>query len=430
MSFSDDAPKKAVDFASPVTSQVLGRSKSHARTRSRALRRLLLFILLGLGTLCAGNSARAAEEILIGASVPLSGPLAAFGTFEEWGYKRAIDEANKAGGLAIGGQKRPVRLVIRDDKTDPSTVASNTETLISRDKVVAMLGSCTPALVNAGALVAERHKVPMVTGCNPLEAFKSVRKWNWVWDLFFDESNLAAASIQAMDGLGLETNRKVVILHDNGPDGQAVGGQLWPRLAKEHGFEVVQNASFPVDNTQFTSILEEAKAKGADIVLVDSITPQAVSLCKQMASAGFAPKILVIEKGAEPVQFSTALGSLADGVMVGGYWDPSFPYPGAGELAKAYETETGRGSSQHIADTYAAAQVLLDSIAAAGNTDAADINAAIAKTDKTYVVGPIKFDADHTARLPMVLDQWQGGKTVVIWPKDQATGKPLFPLPR
>ena len=35
--------------------------------------------------------------------------------------------------------------------------ASNTETLISRDSAVAMLGSCTPALVNAGALVAERR---------------------------------------------------------------------------------------------------------------------------------------------------------------------------------------------------------------------------------------------------------------------------------
>ena len=35
--------------------------------------------------------------------------------------------------------------------------ASNTETLISRNSTVAMLGSCTPALVNAGALVAERR---------------------------------------------------------------------------------------------------------------------------------------------------------------------------------------------------------------------------------------------------------------------------------
>ena len=68
-------------------------------------------------------------------------------------------------------------------------------------------------------------------------------------------------------------------------------------------------------------------------------------------------------------------------------------------------------------------------IAAAGSTDAEKINAAIAKTDKTYVVGPVKFDANHTSKLPIVELQWQGGNTVIVWPKASATGKLLFPMP-
>ncbi len=123
--------------------------------------------LLSLG-LAAGN-ARAADEIVIGASVPLSGPLAGFGSYEQWGYKRAVDEVNRAGGITVDGKKKTVKLIIRDDKTDPNVTASNTETLIGRDGAVAMLGSCTPPLVNAGALVAERRKIPIVTACAPLE---------------------------------------------------------------------------------------------------------------------------------------------------------------------------------------------------------------------------------------------------------------------
>ena len=192
---------------------------------------------------------------------------------------------------------------------------------------------------------------------------------------------------------------------------------------------MVESASFPLDNTQFNSRIADAKSKGADIVLIMAITPQAVAIRKQMASAGYTPKMLVIEKGAEPVQFAEALGKLADGVMVGGYWDPCFPFPGAADLAKAFEGETKQTSSQHIADTYAAAQVLLDAIAAAGSTNAEKINAAIAKTDKTYVVGPVKFDESHTAKLPMVEMQWQNGKQVIVWPKAQATGTFLFPVP-
>jgi branched-chain amino acid transport system substrate-binding protein len=138
---------------------------------------------------------------------------------------------------------------------------------------------------------------------------------------------------------------------------------------------------------------------------------------------------MVIEKGAEPVQFAEALGKLADGVMVGGYWDPSFPYPGAAEISKRFEQETHQTSSQHIADSDAAARVLLDAIKTAGSIDAQKINEAIAKTDKTYVVGPVKFAPDHTSKLPMVELQWQGGKTVIVWPKAQATGQLLFPMP-
>ena len=389
---------------------------------------LLRTSLAALALCTVTGAAQAQDEIVIGASIPLSGPLAGFGLYQKWGYETAVKDVNKAGGLAVDGRKLPVRLVIRDDKTDPNVTASNTESLLSRDKAVAMLGSCTPALVNAGALVAERRKVPLVAGCNPLQAFKAVRKWQYAWSLFFDELELATAPFRMMADLGLATNRKIAILADNGPDGVVVGGQLWPQAAKAGGFEVVQNTSFPVDTQQFTAMVAQAKGSGADIVLVDAIPPQAIAIRKQMAAAGYTPKLLVMEKGAEPEFFAQATGRLGDGVLVGGYWDPSFPYPGAADLARRFEAETRQTQSQHIADSHAAAQVLLDAIAAAGSLDREKINAAIGRTSKSYVVGPVKFDAEHAAVIPITMMQWQAGKAVVVWPKDRATGKLIFPL--
>jgi branched-chain amino acid transport system substrate-binding protein len=279
--------------------------------------RLLAAAVLGVAV---SSTALAADEVVIGASLPLSGPLAGFGAYQRWGYETAVKDINKDGGITVDGKKRPVRLVVRDDKTDPNVTASNTESLLSRDKVVAMLGSCTPALVNAGALVAERRKVPLVTGCNPLQAFKSVRKWHYAWSIFFDEPDLASAPFRMMADLGLATNKKIAILADNGPDGAVVGGKLWPEAAKAGGYEVVQNSAFPVDTQQFTAMVAQAKASGAEIVLVDAIPPQAIAMRKQMASAGFMPKLLVMEKGAEPEFFArpraswpTACWSVATG---------------------------------------------------------------------------------------------------------------------
>ena len=294
---------------------------------------------------------------------------------------------------------------------------------------MALLGSCTTPLVVAGALVAERHKVPMVTACEPIETFRGVRHWTYVWDLFFDEPDLAHAPFAVLQDLSLSTNKKVAVLYDNGPDGKLIGSKIWPDMAKQAGLDVVLDADFPADNTQFTSIIGEAKAKGAEIMLIDAITPQAIAIRKQMAAAGYTPKFIDIERGAEPAQFAAALGKLADGIVGGGYWDPSFPFPGASNLAKSFEQETGQSSSQHIADSYAVATVMLDAIRSAGSTDPSAINAALAHTDTMTVVGPIHFDSTHTALLPMVSVQWQSGKTVVVWPKDKATGSIEFPVP-
>ena len=383
--------------------------------------RFKLFLVMALVLVCH-HAAFASDKIVIGASLPLSGPLAGFGGYQRWGYEAAVADINEKGGVSIKGEKRLVQLVIRDDKTDPVTTSRNVQTLINRDNAVALLGSCTPALVNAGGLMAERSQIPMVTGCSPLASFRSVRQWRYVWSIFFDEPDVAQAPFKMLQELAIPTNRKIAILHDNGPDGTAVGGEYWPKAAAEAGYEIVVKESFPIDNTQFGSMLLKAKDSGADIVLVNAITPQAVAIRKQMETAGLRPKVLFMEKGAEPEQFATALGKLADGVMVGSYWDPSFPFPGSKALGDRFERESGSSFSQHIADSYAATQVLLDAIEAAGSVDREAINTAIAATDKSYVVGPVKFTADHTSKIPTAIVQWQAGKPIVVWPKERTTG--------
>lgn len=399
-------------------------------TKRAGLRTLAVLATAALSlAACKGREQAAPSEIVIGASLPLSGALASFGSFQKWGYEHAVAEVNAAGGITIEGVKRKVKLVLRDDKSDANGVSSNIDNLISSDKSDALLGSCTPPLVIAGAIAAERNRTPFVTGCAPLASFREAKQWTYAWALFFNDPELAEAPFKTMKDLGTVTNNKVAILHDNSADGATVGGQLWPKFATEYGYTVVENIEFPIDTTNFDASIQRAKASGADVLLVDTITPLTVSIRKQMAAVGYTPKVLVMEKGAEPAQFAEAVGKLADGVLVGGYWDPSFPYAGAKELGEAYVTETKGTVSQHIADSYTAAKVLLDAIAAAGSVDKEAVNAAIGKTDATYPVGPVKFGENHGAPLNIVTTQWQDGAVKVVWPKDRANAEFLFPVP-
>ena len=378
-----------------------------------------------------GSAAASSGPIVIGASIPLTGPLAGFGYFEKWGYQHAVSLVNNAGGIKIDGVKRKVKLIILDDQTNPNTTVNNVQQLITQDHVDALLGSCTDSLVEPGALIANRMGVPLVTPCAATNTFGATAKWTWAWDLFFNSENLTETPFNTADELGLKakTNSKVAIIHSNGKNENIIGTQEWPAWAKKHGWKVVYNTAVPPTQTQFTSSLQAAKAAGADMLLVVISPPGAIALRKQMVSVGYNPKILVEEEGGEPLQFAQALGKLANGVMVGGYWDPSFPFPGAKQLEQKFEAQTHQTGSQHIADTDTAATVLLQAIARAGTLDKTAINNQIAKTNGMFVAGHIKFGANHTSTLPMVEEQWQNGKNVIIAPLNRATAKVVFPLP-
>ena len=100
--------------------------------------------------------------------------------------------------------------------------------------------------------------------------------------------------------------------------------------------------------------------------------------------------------------------------------------------SRQFEEDTGELYSQHIADAYAAAQVLLDGMERAGSIDPAAVNAAIGETDKTYVVGPVKFTegkGKRSAALPVFMLQWQDGDLEVVYPEEWATKPLIYPIP-
>jgi branched-chain amino acid transport system substrate-binding protein len=392
---------------------------------------LLILSLLFSG--CAGGAAsQAPKEIVIGASVPQSGVLAAFGSYATWGYNTAVNEINEKGGVQLSkyNTRVPVRLILYDDESRPEKVTENTERLILKDNVDVLLGSATPPLTISGGVVAEREKVPQVSASTPIRAFLGASDtWTWVHVMFFDELQMTQSQFQTMDMV--ESNRKVALFTDNEQDGVVMGG-LWEENAPKFGYEVVYHANFPVGTTEYGDLIRRAQEADAEIVIAQMITPDSIALWRQMTTLGYKPKAAFFEKGGEPVEWWAALGDLAQGTMVAGYWHPSLGYPGAADLRTRFEADTGQMYSQHIADMYSAAWVMLDAIEKAGSLDREAINKAIGETDKTYAVGHIKFTEGPTkaaAALPITMLQWQSGELEIVWPEDLATKSLIYPIP-
>jgi branched-chain amino acid transport system substrate-binding protein len=54
-----------------------------------------------------------------------------------------VDEVNEAGGLDVGGERRPVELVIQDNQTSPDLASEQARSLILQHEAVALPGTCS-----------------------------------------------------------------------------------------------------------------------------------------------------------------------------------------------------------------------------------------------------------------------------------------------
>lgn len=229
----------------------------------------------------------------------------------------------------------------------------------------------------------------------------------------------------------VDSNKKVALFTDNEQDG-IVMGALWEEKAPEFGYEIVYRGEFPVGTTEYGDLIRRAQEAEAEIIIAQMITPDAFALWNQMQALDYKPKAAFFEKGGEPVAWWEVLGDTAQGTSVAGYWHPNLDYPGAQELRDRFESDTGQLYSQHIADTYASAKVLLDSMERAGSTDKAAVNEAIGQTDDTYVVGPVKFTEgpnQHASALPIFMLQWQDGDLEIVYPPELSTSDFVYPIP-
>lgn len=368
-----------------------------------------------------GAGGQAGEDIVIGASLSLTGPLGQFGPVIQMGYEKAIAEVNDAGGLDVDGVKHKVRLEILDNKSDPNLASEQARTLLLENEAVALLGSATPPIGIPISQVAEQVKRPFVTSIVPIRAWLTGTQegWKYSWDMFFDELQMTTLQFLASDRV--ETNKKVALFTDTEEDGVVMGG-LWTDQAPEYGYEIAYHAKFPVGTTSFKDHIQKARQADAEVLIAQMIPPDAIALWKEMKALGYQPAVAYCEKCGNSIAWPQALGEIAEGTMAVNWWTPETGLPRAQEFVDEFAEQLG-GISSDLSDVvaaYSAARVLLDAIDRADSLDADPINDEIAATDEEYPIGPVKFEDDHTYAIPVVMSQWRGNDMVLVFPEEGA----------
>src|SRR5258707_11519499 len=117
------------------------------------------WMALGVAALVALASApsSAADDIKIGMLSPMTGPIAKFGQAQKNALTLAVEEINAGGGIkSLGGAK--IALVIGDSRGEGDIGATETERLITKEKVIAVIGAFQSGVSMPAPAGPRRHQ--------------------------------------------------------------------------------------------------------------------------------------------------------------------------------------------------------------------------------------------------------------------------------
>ncbi len=252
------------------------------------MKRLVLLLLLVVAVptaLAASTPGVTATTIVLGGTVPITGPAALFGSVGR-GADAYFKYVNAHGG--VNGRK--IKYVYRDDAYDPSKTVQLTRELVEKDKVFAVFSTIGTDNTIATTDYLNAAKVPQLfagTGAAKVgDAYKS-----HPWTMGYLPSFRAEGAIYGR-AIAKTAGAKVAVLYEASDFGKDLTDGLKKGLGAKASTVVSEQAYQPTD-TSIDSQMSTLHASGAN-VLVLNVTPQYAILAYLAAHKfGWHPKIYV-----------------------------------------------------------------------------------------------------------------------------------------
>jgi branched-chain amino acid transport system substrate-binding protein len=390
--------------------------------------------LLGLAAVLllagAASGRAAAQELALGEINPLTGALAKHGLEIHQGIALAVEEVNARGGLA--GHR--VKLLSRDDQSRPEIALNQAQDLITRERVVGLVGGYVDTLVGPISEMAAKHQVPYVASAS-LQAALTRKRHN---PYFFRISNLEGILSPVCRLVGeVLRPRQVALIYMATPGSLEFAEGVEERLSRQ-GIRIPVKEKFRPGAPDFSMALLKVRMTGCEVLISGGFYPDNLLLTRQLREQRLQLQALLAPWGAAYPSFIAELGELSEGVLGTCAWTPGVTWPGTEKDSQAFITAFEARFQQSPTTTamhgYASARVLLTALERALARSPAPTGEQVVKElrtlDLTLPLGRVRFDA-HGDPLDYhhVVVQIQGGRLVPVYPPERAQASVMVPLP-
>lgn len=246
------------------------------KTRTSYARQGLALSVALAASLASGS---AWAELKLGALMPLTGGLQAYGESCLNGVRMAVDEANAAGGV-LGA---PVSLVVGDTQTRSQPAIDAAKRMVSVEGVHAIVGALSSGnTIPVGLTVAKEDRIPLVSPASTAPTITTLEDDDFVFRTVPSDAyqGVGLASLVMEQGIG-----NVAVLYVNNDYGDGLAKSFQARYS-ELGGSISGMAAFEPNKESYRG--ELASVGNADALLLIAYPDDGgISILRQSLEEGF-----------------------------------------------------------------------------------------------------------------------------------------------
>ena len=385
--------------------------KKWKKLASAALAAMMCAALL---TGCGGEKKQAADSgdsIKVGAVFELTGNVANYGKSTNEGFKLAVEEINKAGG--VNGKK--IDVVESDNKSEPAESGNAVTKLITQNKVAAIVGPATSGCVNAATPIATSNKIPYIAPC--ATAPNITNDNGKVKEFVFRACFIDPFQGQVMAVFADKTLKvkNVAIFYDSSSDYSKGLAEVFQKTFEGKGGKIVAKEAFLGKDVDFKAALTKLKASNPDALYIPGYYEEVSKIIKQAREMGITCP-LIGSDGWESPKLAEIAGkdALKDCYYVSAF-NAKDEDKSVQDFIKKFKEKYQKDPDIFAMQGYNAGLILADALKRAGSTDGTKLAKAIAETkDLPVASGKLTFDANHNPVMPALIIGLESGTPTLV----------------
>jgi branched-chain amino acid transport system substrate-binding protein len=350
----------------------------------------------------SGDSCVIDSPVPVAAALSLTGAAASYGESQQKGLEVALEELNGKEGVEYD-------LTIEDDQTDPRQGITVFEQFVE-DGASVIIGPTLSNTAFQAQPIAQEESVPVLAISNTASGI--TEQGDYIFRDSLTEAQVIPQTVEtAKAAFGLE---RVIAMYSNDDAFTESGYEVFEQSLNDQGVEIIDTLTFSKDDTDFRSLLTEAKNANPDAIVVSGLIEAAIPLVTQARQLGIEAPIIG-GNGFNNPQLMADAGDAAEGVVVGAAWNSSSDNPENQAFLAAYEEMHGSAPDQFAAQAYTGL-VLIDQAVRAGCAGGRDdIKEGLAGLENVPTpLGELTINENRDAEHEAVVQVVEGGTFTVL----------------